>query len=277
MSQRRDQDLLTALAIALIGHGVVGAVVSQVEHAPPMADVLENDVTFEFLDSPEPKIEARAEPEIEPAAEPEIEAQVQPRRVAVAKPRPTPVREPEPVPSSNPQPSEPVPDWAQGPAAPGPPDPSLPGGYAYDLASLSPGGAVPVAVGQSPKAGPGGKGAGTGAGGKAGGSGAKPIPVSVAMIKRRPVPIGDTDFVDARKNYPAAAKAAGVEGEIKVRLVVDVEGNVASRKLVTKLGSGLDQLALRLAKKLRFKAAIDANDNPVPASVVWTFHFTLPK
>jgi protein TonB len=97
------------------------------------------------------------------------------------------------------------------------------------------------------------------------------------MIKKRPVPIGDTDFVDINKNYPEAAKLNSIEGKVKVKILVDAQGKATRRQLVTKLGYGLDALAMRLAKKLRFEPALDTNDKAVPATVVWTFQFTLPK
>ena len=92
------------------------------------------------------------------------------------------------------------------------------------------------------------------------------------------MPIGDTDFVDARKNYPQSAKNNGIEGTIKIKLFVDAKGKVRGKPIpITHLGHGLDQLATRLAKKLRFSPAIDTSNKPVPATVVWTFRFTLPK
>ena len=75
----------------------------------------------------------------------------------------------------------------------------------------------------------------------------------------------------------AEAKRLGVEGQVKVRLKIDAGGNVAGRSLVTRLGHGLDELALKLAGRLRFKPAIATDDRPVPATVVWTFTFTLPR
>jgi len=143
-----------------------------------------------------------------------------------------------------------------------------------------PGGTVPVAVGTptTRRVGAGGRGVSTGGGGSADSPGkSAPKPVSVASIKRRPMPIGNTDFVDARKDYPEEAKRLGIEGTLKVRLVVDEEGRVAERELVNRLGYGLDELALRLAKKLRFEPATDTNGRAVAAVVVWTFHFTLPR
>ena len=40
-------------------------------------------------------------------------------------------------------------------------------------------------------------------------------------------------FVEAKDDYPAAARKAAVEGQVKVRLLVDVQGQVSSRSLVT--------------------------------------------
>jgi TonB family protein len=91
-------------------------------------------------------------------------------------------------------------------------------------------------------------------------------PAPAAPIRRR-----------SATDYPPDARRLGIEGQVKVRLKVDAEGNVASRSLVTRLGHGLDELALRLAARLRFKPAIDTSDKPVPATVVWTFTFTLPR
>ena len=132
---------------------------------------------------------------------------------------------------------------------------------------------------------PGGKGKGGTGGGKGTGGGgtgpaaapAPPAPVSVASIKTMPQPVGDTDFIEAHKDYPAEAKQLGIEGQVKVEVLVDAAGNVAKKRLVTRLGHGLDELALRLAARLRFRPAIDTTDRPVPATVVWTFTFTLPR
>jgi protein TonB len=202
---------------------------------------------------PEPEPETKAEPEPEPEAEPEPE-----------EPRPAPPPDPAPPPPGDT--GDPAPGWATEPPSPEQP---------YNL-----GDAVPAAQARAPSArGRGGTGGGngTGGGGEPGGTGSVPTPVSVSDIKTMPQPIGDTDFVEAHKDYPADARRLGVEGQVKVRMVVDAQGKVASRRLVTRLGHGLDQLAMRLARKLRFRPAIDTSDRPVPAVVVWTFSFTLPR
>ena len=47
--------------------------------------------------------------------------------------------------------------------------------------------------------------------------------------------------------------------------------------MVKKLGYGLDQWAMRLANQLRFSAAIDTDGRKVPAVVVYTFTFVIPR
>jgi protein TonB len=129
--------------------------------------------------------------------------------------------------------------------------------------------------------GTGGSGTNTGGGGKDDSKTKAPPPppppVSVASIKTQAKPIGNTDYFNAGKDYPPDAKRLGIEGKVKVKLTVDDKGKVIKRVLVTRLGHGLDKLALKLAKKLKFKPAIDTNDDPVTSVLVWTFNFKLPK
>lgn len=120
----------------------------------------------------------------------------------------------------------------------------------------------------------GGTGDGTGAGI---GSGTETAPMSVATIKTRALPRGDYGYFSAGKDYPAEAKQLGIEGAIRVRLVVDEAGKVKSQILLNHLGHGLDELALERAKQIEFTAARDSDDRPVASVVIWTFTMTLPK
>lgn len=138
---------------------------------------------------------------------------------------------------------------------------------------------VAVAVGKrtSPRVGRGGSGGGTGAGSGSGAASEPPRPVSVATIKQRALPRGDYGYFDAGRDYPAAARQLGVEGPIRVRLVVDAQGKVSSAVLLNRLGHGLDELALRRARQIEFTPARDTDDRAVSSVVVWTFNMTLPK
>lgn len=258
MAARRNAVAFAAtLAIhVVVGAGMVVLEPADEEEAPEIVAELDMD---DVVEEPEPPPPPAPEPEPEqPEAEPE-EPEPEPKWLDPPAP-------PDPAPPPPGDTGDPAPGWATEP-----PNPDQP----YNL-----GDAVPAAQARAPAArGRGGTGGGKGAGGggKPGGTGTVPAPVSISEIKTMPMPIGDTDFVEAHKDYPSDARRLGVEGQVKVRLVVDAEGQVASRRLVTKLGHGLDQLAMRLARRLRFRPAIDNSDRPVPAVVVWTFTFTLPQ
>jgi protein TonB len=117
-------------------------------------------------------------------------------------------------------------------------------------------------------------GTGTGSGSGGGSGSAAPTPVSVATIKKRALPKGD---YQVSGDYPEEAKQLGIEGDVRVRLVVDATGIVTGAVLLNHLGHGLDERALDQARKIAFEPARDTDDNAVASVVVWTFHFTLPK
>lgn len=173
-------------------------------------------------------------------------------------------------------PATPTPPQDQTPPPETPPEPGPPGGgdEPYRLPEGPTGGvAIPVAHGT----GGGGSGHGTGGGSGAGtgsGAGAPPAPTSIASIKTPARPRGDYSYF---KDYPADARRAGIEGKIRVRLIVDAKGAVKARTLLNKLGYGLDELALARAGEIEFDPALDERDQPVSSVVVWTFSFTLPK
>jgi protein TonB len=139
--------------------------------------------------------------------------------------------------------------------------------------------ATGVAVARGPRTtghiGRGGSGTGTGAGSGAG-SADTPAPMSVATIKTRALPRGDYAYEES-KDYPAEARQLGIEGKIRVKLIVDERGLVKSAQLLNRLGHGLDELAMARATKIVFDPAKDTDDKPVASVVVWTFNMALPK
>jgi TonB family protein len=104
---------------------------------------------------------------------------------------------------------------------------------------------------------------------------AAPVPVEVKSLKRIAIPRGDYSYSNASKDYPAEARRLGIEGKIRVKLLVDGEGNVRSARLLTRLGHGLDELALARARQIVFEPARDLDDRPVASIVIWTFQMTL--
>lgn len=190
----------------------------------------------------------------------------QPKVVAKTQVKATPVAAVEPVRTEPPPVADPT---------------ALPGGdqvVTLDSAQLG-GIGVPVAVGKrtSERVGRGGQGGGTGAGSGSGAAGEPPRPMSVATIKKRAMPKGDYGYFDAGKDYPPEARQQGIEGPIRVRLLVDDKGRVVTKVLLNKLGHGLDELALKRAGEIQFEPALDSDDRAVSSVVIWTFNMTLPK
>ena len=227
--------------------------------APPAPRI--DLVDVEVPPPPEPP-----KPPPPPVAKPE-EPQVQPQETP--KQRVRTVREQVETP---PQPDDP-------PPVPVPDTPA--GGDEVVTLDEAPPGATGVAVKVGKRntgnVGRGGRGGGTGAGAGSGAAEEAPPPVSVATIKTRAMPKGDYGYFNTGADYPAAAKQLGIEGPIRVRLIVDDKGKVKQAILLNRLGHGLDELALSRAKQIEFEPAKDTEDKPVASVVVWTFHMTLPK
>jgi protein TonB len=223
---------------------------------------------------PAPRIEM-----VEVEIPPMIKAEPPP---PITPPEPLPEPDPPKVATKTPVKSTPTPEPP--PVAPVQPVVSDTGGEGGDqvvtLDSAQTGGiGVPVGIGKvaSNRIGRGGQGGGTGAGSGAGAAPEAPKPVSVATIKKRALPKGVYGYFDAGKDYPAEARQMGIEGPIRVRLVVDDKGKVTSKVLLNKLGHGLDELALKRASEIEFEPALDTDNRAVSSVVIWTFNMTLPK
>lgn len=98
-----------------------------------------------------------------------------------------------------------------------------------------------------------------------------PRPASAASIKTPPIFRGDRKPFNAGAEYPAEARGRNIHGKILVRLVVNEYGRVSSQALVTGLGHGLDELAMKYAAKFEFEPARDLDDNPVVCAIIWKF------
>jgi len=203
-----------------------------------------------------------------------------PPPVAKALP-PAPVTDPKPAPRPQAVRAAPQVRAAPEPEPPARTDTPVPSGgdevvHMDDIAPAATGVGVAAGKRSTGHIGRGGAGGGTGAGSGAG-SADEVKPVSVATIKTRAQPKGDYGYFDAGKDYPPEARALGIEGAIRVRLVVDEYGKVKSHVLLNKLGHGLDELAMKRAAEIEFEPAKDSNEAPVSSVVVWTFNMTLPK
>lgn len=97
---------------------------------------------------------------------------------------------------------------------------------------------------------------------------AKPAPSAVQKTFEKaaaaPKPVDTCDEPPAKPKllnlpqpaYTDAARAAGIEGKIRVQLTVDETGKVIDAKALTTLGHGLDEAALAAARSATFEAAV---------------------
>jgi periplasmic protein TonB len=74
--------------------------------------------------------------------------------------------------------------------------------------------------------------------------------------------------------YTDAARAAGVEGKVRVQLSVDESGRVISVKLLQGLGHGLDEAALAAARQAEFEPALRCG-KPSSATFTISMRFSL--
>ncbi len=79
---------------------------------------------------------------------------------------------------------------------------------------------------------------------------------------------------EVKPKYPEEARRLGIEGSVVLLLEVDENGNVASAKLLKKMGYGLDEEAIKAAYLLKFTPAM-AGNTPVRARIKYTFTFIL--
>lgn len=103
------------------------------------------------------------------------------------------------------------------------------------------------------------------------GSGAEPVKAAPAPVEKTfakaapaPKPADACDEPTAKPKllelpqpvYTDAARAAGVEGKVRVQLTVDETGKVIDARALTSLGHGLDEAALAAARAATFEPAL---------------------
>jgi protein TonB len=74
--------------------------------------------------------------------------------------------------------------------------------------------------------------------------------------------------------YSDAARAAGIEGKVRVQLTIDASGAVTDAKVIEGLGSGLDEAAVEALKGAKFAPATECG-KPVTSSYVVAVRFAL--
>ena len=71
-------------------------------------------------------------------------------------------------------------------------------------------------------------------------------------VTQMPSLIGGLSGLASKLKYPESADAAGVEGQVLISFVVDKQGSVINPTVVSGIGSGCDEEALRVVSEARF-------------------------
>ena len=253
-----------ALAISAGAHALVGGVIALAWHqaspdAPP-----EDAVSVEIAPHVAPPAPTAHDLAILAPTVPRHSAPAPSHAAAHASPRKAPRVETEP-PSTNvaPSPKAPPPATNVDPSSKAPPPPSNDGAIrSTKVAPATVGAGEPGSVGDGSGAGGGG-----GSGGSNGGGGrvdlhAPPVPIDASSARVLP--------------YTEAALHARISGDVVLSLQIDAEGNVTGSMVMKRIGYGLDEIAIDVAKRFRFRAARDVTGAPTAGRVSWRFHFAPP-
>ncbi len=89
-------------------------------------------------------------------------------------------------------------------------------------------------------------------------------------------PIGGLEKIQSNLIYPEDAIKFGLEGKVKILLLIDENGKVLSHKILKSLGLGCDEEAIRVLKQTNFMPA-RVNDKYVKSELELELSFTLPK
>jgi len=77
-----------------------------------------------------------------------------------------------------------------------------------------------------------------------------------------------------KPKYPELARNAGIEGEVRLVIIVNEDGTVGDVEVVKSLGFGCDEAAVAAIKQWKFTPG-KQNDKPVPVKISIPIRFKL--
>jgi protein TonB len=272
---------LQGWTVALVLHGVLLSWLLAGDPPRPRAKLKRPPVKVKLVrrppPAPEPEPPAQVAEPPAPAVEPpqpEPPAPPPPKNRVVRRepPAPKPVEQPEAKPAAEPR------------AEPPPPAPPRPARFSVDLEATVPAGGVAV------PASPGGSGSAFSAPGGSGRPGSRgPVPagkprsggatsasgaLAVDEVTTLPRLLSQPSASEMRKLYPADARQRGLEGNVKLKILVSDEGRVLAVRILRSAGNGFDEVARKLVRRFRFRAGT-RNGRPVAVWIPWTYKFRL--
>ncbi|HSN91954.1 MAG TPA: energy transducer TonB [Anaeromyxobacteraceae bacterium] len=100
------------------------------------------------------------------------------------------------------------------------------------------------------------------------------MPADPTAVDRLPRLVGQPRAEDLRALYPESARREGIEGDVRLEILVSEDGEVREARVARGAGHGFDEAARALALRMRFEPALRAG-RPVPVWIPWTWKFRL--
>lgn len=265
--------LASAWLVALLAHGAALGFLFLAD--PPRSQALQKRppvrVRLVNRERPVPVREVQpALPPVEPAPAPKAMAPDKPVKASPPRKR---------VPSERPAPR------AAEVAAPQPAPQAPVRRFAVSLeATVASGGvAVPVAApGQASGVGAIGEGTPTGVLGGRSTRVAEPTPpppasketVEADEATKLPVLLAEPSGAELRRFFPEEARRNGQEGDVALKILVGLDGQVKQVRFLRRAGHGFDEAAAQIVKRFRFKPG-QRGSRPVAVWIPWTYRFRL--
>jgi TonB family protein len=99
-------------------------------------------------------------------------------------------------------------------------------------------------------------------------------PADATEVERLPRLVRQPGSEEMRALYPEGARRDGLEADVKVQILVGEDGAVRDVRAVGRAGSGFDDVAQRLSRRMAFEPA-RRGGRAVPVWITWTWKFRL--
>lgn len=84
-------------------------------------------------------------------------------------------------------------------------------------------------------------------------------------------------FIDEHLQYPPPAQEAGVEGVVRIKIAINYKGAVIGHEILSSLGHGCDEEAIRLVHLLRFEVDGVVRKGKILFHKTLNIRFRMPK
>jgi protein TonB len=82
---------------------------------------------------------------------------------------------------------------------------------------------------------------------------------------------------EVKVNYPSKARSLGIEGTVKVRLLIGPDGRVRKASVVSGPGFGLNQAARKALLEFRFQPAVGTDGKPMEHWITYRYTFRIDE